>query len=70
MAIPGMGDVLTGAIAGILGQCRHPGLATRAAVMAHALAGDALAREGERGLLAGDVAAELRHWVNPRQLAR
>ena len=64
MAIPGMGDVLTGAIAGILAQCRDPGLATRAAVMAHAGAGDALARNGERGLLAGDVARELRNWVN------
>ena len=64
MAIPGMGDVLTGAIAGILAQCRDAGLATRAAVMAHAAAGDQLARGGERGLLAGDVARELRHWVN------
>ena len=64
MAIPGMGDVLTGAIAGILAQCRDPGLATRAAVMAHAGAGDTLARGGERGLLAGDVARELRNWVN------
>ena len=64
MAIPGMGDVLTGAIAGILAQCHDPGLATRAAVMAHAGAGDQLARSGERGLLAGEVARELRNWVN------
>jgi NAD(P)H-hydrate epimerase len=64
MAIPGMGDVLTGAIAGILAQCHDVGLATRAAVMAHAGAGDQLARAGERGLLASDVARELRNWVN------
>ncbi len=64
MAIPGMGDVLTGAIAGILAQCHDPGLATRAAVMAHAGAGDQLARGGQRGLLAGEVARELRNWVN------
>ncbi len=46
MAAPGMGDVLTGAIAGILAQCRDPWLAARAGVMAHAQAGDELARQG------------------------
>ena len=64
MASAGMGDVLTGAVAGILAQCRDPWLATRAAVLAHAMAGDAVARGGERGLLAGDVARELRASVN------
>jgi len=65
MASAGMGDVLTGAIAGVLAQCADPWLATRAAVMAHALAGDAAARPGERGLLASDVARELQACVNP-----
>jgi hydroxyethylthiazole kinase-like uncharacterized protein yjeF len=65
MASAGMGDVLTGAIAGVLAQCEDPWLATRAAVMAHALAGDAAARPGERGLLASDVARELQACVNP-----
>ncbi|MGQ0835527.1 MAG: NAD(P)H-hydrate dehydratase [Gammaproteobacteria bacterium] len=64
MATAGMGDVLTGAIAGILGQCRDPWLASRAGVLVHAMAGDALARTGERGLLATDVARELRTCVN------
>lgn len=64
MASAGMGDVLTGAIAGILAQCRDPWLATRAAVLVHAMAGDTVARGGERGLLAGDVARELRSAVN------
>jgi NAD(P)H-hydrate epimerase len=64
MASAGMGDVLTGAIAGILAQCRDPWLAARAGVLAHAMAGDAAARGGERGLLAGDVARELHHCVN------
>ena len=64
MASPGMGDVLTGVIAGILAQCRDPWLAARAGVLAHALAGDAAARAGERGLLAGDVIEELRPCVN------
>ncbi len=64
MASAGMGDVLTGAIAGILAQCRDSWVAARVGVLAHALAGDAVARGGERGLLAGDVARELHACVN------
>jgi ADP-dependent NAD(P)H-hydrate dehydratase / NAD(P)H-hydrate epimerase len=65
MATAGMGDVLTGAIAGVLAQCRDPWRAARAAVLAHARAGDALAaRQGERGLLAGDLAVELTRQLN------
>jgi NAD(P)H-hydrate epimerase len=64
MASAGMGDVLTGAIAGILAQCRDPWQAARVGVLAHAMAGDAVARSGERGLLASDVARELRTCVN------
>jgi NAD(P)H-hydrate epimerase len=64
MASAGMGDVLTGAIAGILAQCRDPWLAARVGVLTHAMAGDAVARTGERGLLASDVAKELRMCVN------
>jgi hydroxyethylthiazole kinase-like uncharacterized protein yjeF len=65
MASAGMGDVLTGAIAGVLAQCHDPWQAARVGVLAHALAGDAAARHGERGLIAGDVACELRPCVNP-----
>lgn len=64
MASAGMGDVLTGAVAGVLAQCRDPLLAARVAVLVHAMAGDAAARAGERGLLAGDVARELHACVN------
>ncbi|MET0291846.1 MAG: NAD(P)H-hydrate dehydratase [Steroidobacteraceae bacterium] len=64
MAIPGMGDVLSGTIAGVLGQCRDVDVAVAAAVFAHASAGDAVARGGERGILASDVIRELRNWVN------
>ncbi|MHB8814799.1 MAG: NAD(P)H-hydrate dehydratase [Steroidobacteraceae bacterium] len=64
MATAGMGDVLTGTIAGILGQCRDPWLAARVGVLVHAMAGDAAARTGERGLLARDVTRELRNCVN------
>ena len=65
MAAPGMGDVLTGAIAGILAQCGDAWLAARAGVMAHALAGDDLGRQGGgRGMLALEVAEGLSRWVN------
>jgi NAD(P)H-hydrate epimerase len=68
MASAGMGDVLTGAIAGILGQCRNPWRAARAGVLAHALAGDDCARiSGARGLLAAEVAAALTARVNARR---
>ncbi len=64
MASAGTGDVLTGAIAGILAQCHDVWLAARVGVLVHAMAGDAAARTGERGLLAGDVARELHTCVN------
>jgi ADP-dependent NAD(P)H-hydrate dehydratase / NAD(P)H-hydrate epimerase len=64
MATAGMGDVLTGTIAGILAQSRDAWLAARVGVLVHAMAGDAAARTGERGLIAGDVARELRNCVN------
>jgi ADP-dependent NAD(P)H-hydrate dehydratase / NAD(P)H-hydrate epimerase len=64
MASAGMGDVLTGATAGVLSQCGDPWQAARVAVLVHAMAGDLVARGGERGLLAGDVARELRTCVN------
>ena len=67
MAAAGMGDVLTGAIVGILAQCRDPWLAARAGVMAHALAGDDLAHERERGVLALEVAEALNRCVNLRR---
>jgi NAD(P)H-hydrate epimerase len=60
MAVPGMGDILTGAIAGILAQCGRPFEAASAAVYAHAVAGDRCARNGMRGVLALEVAQELR----------
>jgi NAD(P)H-hydrate epimerase len=67
MAAAGMGDVLTGAIAGILAQCHQSWLAARAGVMAHALAGDDLARDRERGILALELADALNRWVNLRR---
>jgi NAD(P)H-hydrate epimerase len=56
MAAGGMGDVLTGAIAGLIAQGARPDLAARAAVYLHGAAGDRLARDrGPRGFLAGEV---------------
>jgi NAD(P)H-hydrate epimerase len=65
MAGGGMGDVLTGIVAGVLAQCRDPELAAVAGVFAHAQAGDLAARRGERGLLASDVLEQVRACVNP-----
>ena len=64
MATAGTGDVLTGAIAGILAQCHDPWAAARTGVLVHAMAGDAAARSGERGVLASDLVRELQHCVN------
>jgi NAD(P)H-hydrate epimerase len=65
MAAGGMGDVLTGVIAGIAAQCANLDLAARAGVFVHAQAGDLAARRGERGLLASDVLDQVRACVNP-----
>ena len=65
MAAAGMGDVLTGVIAGIQGQVRDLPLAARIGVLVHALAGDRAALRGQRGMIASDVLAELRECVNP-----
>ena len=68
MAAPGMGDVLTGIIAGIAAQQSDvsAGLprAAQAGVYVHAVAGDMAARHGERGLLASDLFAHLPTCVN------
>jgi ADP-dependent NAD(P)H-hydrate dehydratase / NAD(P)H-hydrate epimerase len=65
MATAGMGDVLTGVIAGLRAQGLESERAARVGVLVHALAGDSAAQVGQRGLIAGDVIAELRGWVNP-----
>ncbi len=65
MATAGMGDVLTGVIAGLRAQVADSALAARVGVLVHALAGDSAGQGGQRGLIASDVIAELRGWVNP-----
>ncbi|MEJ2686095.1 MAG: NAD(P)H-hydrate dehydratase [Gammaproteobacteria bacterium] len=65
MASGGMGDVLTGTIAGLGAQGLDLPAAARAGVCVHGAAGDRAARAGERGLLASDLIRELRAEVNP-----
>ncbi len=66
MATGGMGDVLTGVIAGLLAQGLSPWHAAAAGVYLHGRAGDAAAAaEGERGMMAGDLLEPLRRLANP-----
>jgi NAD(P)H-hydrate epimerase len=64
MASGGMGDVLTGVIAGLLGQGLDPWDAACLGVAAHACAGDAAAGVTPRGLIASDLFRPLRRFVN------
>ena len=65
MAVAGMGDVLTGVIAGLIAQCGDPWLAARCGVLIHARAGDDAADAGERGMLASDLFGPVRELANP-----
>ncbi|TXH68957.1 MAG: NAD(P)H-hydrate dehydratase [Thiothrix sp.] len=65
MSTAGMGDVLTGIITSLLGQGLSLWDAACTGVLIHALAGDEAAKQGERGMLAGDLIHSLRNWVNP-----
>lgn len=55
MAAPGMGDVLTGVIAALLGQGLSTSEAARLGVLWHAVAGEVAANGVDRGVLASDV---------------
>ena len=66
MASGGMGDVLSGVIAGLLAQGLPPADALRCGVAVHGEAADlAGAQSGERGLLATDLLPFVRLLVNP-----
>lgn len=64
MGSGGMGDVLTGVIAGLIAQQLEPYQAACLGVCVHAEAGDLVAAEGERGMLARDLMPKLRQLVN------
>lgn len=63
LATGGTGDVLLGVIGALLAQGVEPGLAARAGVELHGLAGDRAAEQlGERAVMASDV---VRHLAGP-----
>jgi NAD(P)H-hydrate epimerase len=68
MATAGMGDILSGIIAALLSQAPSLGLtamqATQLAVATHALAGDAAAVDGQRGMIATDTLPYIRRLLN------
>ncbi|MET0580410.1 MAG: NAD(P)H-hydrate dehydratase [Pseudoxanthomonas sp.] len=65
MAVGGMGDVLTGAIAALRASGMSAFDAASAGALMHSLAGDAAAEDGERGLLPSDLFPHLRSLGNP-----
>lgn len=65
MATAGMGDVLTGVIAGLRAQGLDASSAARVGCWLHAAAGDAAAKVGERSLLASDLFEPLRALLDP-----
>nr|VFJ48361.1 MAG: NAD(P)H-hydrate epimerase [Candidatus Kentron sp. FM]VFJ58558.1 MAG: NAD(P)H-hydrate epimerase [Candidatus Kentron sp. FM]VFK08918.1 MAG: NAD(P)H-hydrate epimerase [Candidatus Kentron sp. FM] len=69
MATGGMGDVLTGIIAGLMAQGVAPDRAARLGVCLHGRAADMAAeKDGERGMLAGDLMAWIRRLMNPERV--
>ena len=66
MSVAGVGDVLSGVIAGLIAQGSSLPEAARLGAVVHSLAGDYLVdRQGERGLLATELMPEIRRLVNP-----
>ena len=64
MSSGGIGDVLSGVIAGLIAQGIDINHATKLGVCIHAKAGDLAAKAGERGLMAMDLMPHLRNVVN------
>jgi NAD(P)H-hydrate epimerase len=64
MATAGSGDVLAGIVSAMIGQGLSLFEASSVAVEIHAKAGDLASKDGERGLLAGDIIDEIRGCVN------
>ena len=66
MSTGGMGDVLTGVIAGLVAQGIDIERATQLGVLMHARAADMAAFDGgERGIIATDLMPYLRELANP-----
>ena len=65
MSSGGMGDALTGIIAGLVAQKISPLDAAKLGTCLHAKAADIAVANGERGLIASDLFDPLRKLVNP-----
>ena len=65
MATGGMGDVLTGIIAGLIAQGFSLEDAAKTGAWLHGAAADEASLQGERGLLPSDLFTPLRRLVNP-----
>ncbi|MBT4837360.1 MAG: NAD(P)H-hydrate dehydratase [Methylococcales bacterium] len=70
MATGGMGDILTGVIAGLIAQQFEMNVAIPLAVCIHSKAADMAVTTGERGLLATDLLPHLRKLMNPLMLKK
>lgn len=64
MATPGMGDLLSGVIAGLVAQSLSLSNAAALGVILHASAADLAAKKGERGMIASDLLPFIRQLVN------
>ncbi len=64
MATAGMGDVLSGVIAGLMPQCDNLLTAAQIGVCVHAMAGDMAASSGQRGLIATDLLPYIQQLLN------
>lgn len=70
LATGGSGDVLAGLLAALLAQGLTPWDAACLAVEVHGLAGDCLARQRGRGLLASDLPLAIAELLHQRELSR
>ncbi len=66
MATGGMGDILTGVIAGLVAQGLPLINAAKLGVLVHAKAGDLARMDGERGMIATDLLPYLRQLMNTK----
>lgn len=64
MASGGMGDLLAGLCAGLVAQNLKLSDAAELAVCVHASAGDKVAEQGQRGMIASDLLPMIRQFVN------
>jgi NAD(P)H-hydrate epimerase len=65
MATAGSGDILAGLLAGLQAQGMNAAQAARCGTLLHAMAGDIVAENGQRGMLATDLLPPLRSLLNP-----